>query len=139
MRFKQQKPTASTEVNLVPMLDVMMSVLTFFIVVSLTFTAQRVSNVELPSTTGEGGGVTAGNPTQLVIGFNRQGEIILAQTPVSEVEMLEEMRVFLENAPEGEVILKADRQLDYGQVAQLLLKMGEVGGSRVSLALDRID
>jgi biopolymer transport protein ExbD len=56
MRFKsQQKSSQMPDVNLVPMMDVIMTILTFFIIVSMTLTAEQGAvNVTLPSTGGAG-------------------------------------------------------------------------------------
>ena len=51
MRFKhQQSHSQLPEVNLVPLLDVLMSVLTFFIITSMTLTGRNIANVNLPGT-----------------------------------------------------------------------------------------
>lgn len=49
MRFKNRQPGSQIpEVNLVPMMDVLMTVLTFFIIVSMGLTGQQIVNVRLP-------------------------------------------------------------------------------------------
>jgi biopolymer transport protein ExbD len=46
------------------------------------------------------------------------------------------MRAYLSKNQLGSIVLKADRNLPYEQVVQVLGKMRDVGGDRVSLALD---
>jgi biopolymer transport protein ExbD len=46
------------------------------------------------------------------------------------------MQQYLGSNREGFVILTADRQIPYEQVVQLLGEMREIGGDRVSLAVD---
>ena len=144
MRFKHQKEYSSIpEVNLVPMIDVLMAVLTFFIIISMTFTSQLTANVNLPqagtrqSQVGKNGaGVREEKtPDPLVIGLNQQGQILLANNPATKEQMAEKIVSYLTAKPDGIVILKADRKLSYKKVEELLLEMQKVGGDRVSLAL----
>ena len=136
MRFKNQRRGSSVpEVNLVPMMDVMMSVLTFFIITSMTLTSQRWANVNLPS--GGTGGKEQENQKPFVVGLNRQGEILLDNKPASEAQLAQGMQSYLVQNPEGSIVLKADRELSYEKVEKLLKDMSKIGGSTVSLSIER--
>ena len=136
MRFKnQQRGSSIPEVNLVPMMDVMMSVLTFFIITSMTLTGQRLTNVNLPGAGAGGSEQKAQEP--LVVGLNRQREILLDNKAVSETQLAEKMQAYLAQNPEGSMVLKADCELPYEEVEKVLKQMGKIGGSRVSLAIER--
>lgn len=139
MRFKnQQKSSSIPEVNLVPMMDVMMSVLTFFIITSMTLTGQRLGTINLPGIAGTGAGESEEKATEsLVIGLNRQGEILLDSQVTSVAQLSKKMQAYLAQNPQGTVILKADRELPYEEVVKLLKKMSKIGGSRVSLSIER--
>ncbi len=142
MRFRNQQRTASVpEVNLVPMMDVMMSVLTFFIITSMSMTGQRLVNVNLPgltgATTGESEQAAKKANEPLVIGLNRQGEILLDNRVVNQSQLSEKIVSYLTENPEGVVTLKADRELPYEEVVKLLKEMSTIGGGRVSLAVER--
>ena len=98
MRFKnQQRGSSIPEVNLVPMMDVMMSVLTFFIITSMTLTGQRLTNVNLPGAGAGGSEQKAQEP--LVVGLNRQREILLDNKAVSETQLAEKMQSYLAQNP----------------------------------------
>jgi biopolymer transport protein ExbD len=138
MRFKKRQLNGELpEVNLVPMMDVLMTVLTFFIIVSMTLTGQQIANVTLPQT--DGAGVKTDNETQasLVIGLNSDNEIILENKVIDPNQLANAMQEFYTQHPNGVVLLKADRGLDYSKVVQLLKTMRDIGGDRVSLAIER--
>lgn len=138
MRFKKGRSSSEIpEVNLVPMMDVLMTVLTFFIIVSMTLTGQQVANVILPQT--DGAGVKSENEDKpsLVVGLNAQNQILLENQPIDAAQLSQAMQTFYTDHPEGVVLLKADRELDYSKVVQLLKTMRNIGGDRVSLAIDR--
>jgi biopolymer transport protein ExbD len=135
MRFKSQhNESRMPELNLVPMMDVIMVILIFFIIVSMTLTSQQAVNVTLPSS--EAGGETANTPDPLVVGLNQQRQIILNSQNSTEAQLIEQMRAYLLQNREGAVILKADKGLSYQEVIRLLGVMRDVGGDRVSLAIE---
>lgn len=122
------------EVNLVPMMDVLMTILTFFIIVAMTLTTQQTVNVTLPSASA--GAVELKEPDPLIIGLNLQGEILLDSKTVSQAELSQRMQSYLTQNPKGAVILKAADKIPYEQVVKLLGTMRDVGGDRVSLAIE---
>lgn len=124
------------EINLVPMMDVLMTILTFFIIISMTLTVQQRSvNIDLPSTTAGANDVKTPDP--LIVGLTRQGTLAIADKPVTDTQLSQQMQVYLQNNPKGAVVLKADKKLPYEQVIQVLGKMRDIGGDRVSLAIDQ--
>lgn len=123
------------EINLVPMMDVLMTILTFFIIISMTLTAQQQSvNIDLPST--NAGANTVKTPDPLVVGLTNQGVLAIANNPVTDAQLSQQMQAYLQTNPNGAVVLQADKKLPYEQVVQVLGKMRDVGGDRVSLAID---
>jgi biopolymer transport protein ExbD len=136
MRFKtQQKNGQMPDVNLVPMMDVLMTILTFFIIISMTLsTQQRALNVTLPNPDAGGSAVTTPDPMLVVL--NTQGQIIIQGKTVTDAELARQIETYLSQNPQGAVLLKADRKVEYEQLANLLSAMQNVGGDRVSLAID---
>jgi biopolymer transport protein ExbD len=134
-RFRNQEKSQMPEVNLVPMMDVVMTILTFFIIVSMTLTAQQQSvNIALP--TADAGTNEIKTPDPMIIALNPQGQLFLGDKPVVQAQLAQEMVAYLTKNPEGAVILKADKKLPYEQVIKILGQMRDVGGDRVSLAID---
>ena len=111
-----------------------MSVLTFFIITSMTLTGQRLGNITLP---GAGGAVETDETDPLIVGLTKEGKILIENQSVSEDEMAQQMQSYLSTNPSGTIIVKADRELVYQEVSQLLQKMAQIGGERVSLAIEK--
>jgi biopolymer transport protein ExbD len=135
MRLKKDFYSSVPEVNLVPMMDVLMSVMTFFIITSMTLTGQRLGTIELPGS--EVGGVKQEESETLVVGLSKDGQILMEGQSIDEAELADKIQSYLSENSQGTVILKADRQLTYQQVSELLKKMAKIGGNRVSLALQK--
>lgn len=139
MRFKhQQKHQSLPAINLVPMLDVLMAVLTFFIVISMTFTRLQVVDVQLPSDANSQ--IKQTNlPKPLIVELNSQGEqeqILVGNQSSTKEQLFQQMQAYLDQNPQGAVLLTAKPEVNYEQVLQLLTQMRAVGGDRVSLAID---
>lgn len=136
MRFKsKQKTSQMPELNLVPMMDVIMTILTFFIIVSMTLTnKQNAVNVTLPSA---GSGLSEQKaPDPLVVSIDPQGQLFLGEDAITEAQLVQPMQAYLQKNPQGAVVLNADRKLPYEKVVQVLGKMRDIGGDRVSLAIN---
>ncbi|MBW4546396.1 MAG: biopolymer transporter ExbD [Symplocastrum torsivum CPER-KK1] len=136
MRFKsKQKSSQMPEINLVPMMDVIMTILTFFIIVSMTLTNQQNAvNVTLPSA--DKGLSEQKIPDPLVVSINQQGKLFLGKQQITEAQLAQPMQAYLQQHPEGAVVLNADRKLPYEEVVKVLGKMRDIGGDRVSLAIE---
>ncbi len=117
------------------MLDVLMTVLTFFVIISMTMTGQTVLNVALPETENQ----TNAEPTDadyFVVGLNLQGEILINNQPVTPEELGDRFRDYLTENPDGAAILKADRELSYEEVTPVLQIMRDAGGVNVLLGIE---
>lgn len=135
MRFKTRQQRSAPTINLVPMLDVLMTVLTFFIITSMLLTTQQGVNVQLPSN--EASTAQPNQTEPLIVDFKEQDQILLANQLVSKEQLFEQVKVYLEQNSKGAVLLKADSKLPYEQVIQLLGEIRDVGGDRVSLAIEQ--
>lgn len=134
--FSKSKQSAPIpEVNLVPMMDVIMTILTFFIIVSMTLSDQQRSlNVTLPNANAPDSG--AKTPRSMIVGLNQQGQTAIGEKLVSEAELAQQIQAYIAQNPQGAVLLKADRTVSYQQLAKVLGTMQKVGGERVSLAIE---
>ncbi|TVQ51540.1 MAG: biopolymer transporter ExbD [Spirulina sp. DLM2.Bin59] len=139
MAFRNRARSAAIpQVNLVPMMDVLMSVLTFFIITAMNLTGERIDRVTLPGNPGENGTTAIPEDVQqLMIGLTEDERIVLDSRVLTEAELVAAMEDFMAAHPTGVIVLNADRTLPYEKIAALLKVMGQVGGDRVSLAIQR--
>lgn len=135
MKFKsQQQGSQMPEPNLVPMMDVILTVLTFFIIVSITLTSFQAVDVPLPSTDK---GISKEKPVDpIIIGLNRQGQVLMNKTTVTDTQLAQLIVTYLQKNPKGTVVLKADKEVAYEKVVKVLGTLRDIGGDRVSLAIE---
>jgi biopolymer transport protein ExbD len=139
MRTRRRQPAAQIpEVNLVPMMDVLMTVLVFFVIISMTLTGRQLLGVQLPQSVDGAEAVEPepDTPQPLIIGLNDQGSILLEDQEIELAELTQQVRAYFQANPDGKLILKADRELPYSDVALFLTQLRDIGGNRVSLAVE---
>lgn len=134
MRFKRQQESSIPEADLIPMLNVMMGILAFFVMITMNLTAQKGVQIELPNSA-ENAPVDAA-PTPLIVQIDAQEQLLLNSQAVPESQLEQQIGSYLAANPEGFVVLQADPELPYEQVVQMLQQMKEIGGDRVSLAIE---
>lgn len=133
MRFRHRQTQATLpEVNLIPMLNVMMGILAFFVMITMTLTTQEGVEVPLPDDTQE---AASDNPEPLVVQLTPQG-ILVGEQAVTEPQLTQQIQRYLATQPQGIVVLQPEPDMPYDQVLQLLGTMKDRGGDRVSLAID---
>ena len=140
MRTRRRQRTSRTpQVNLVPMMDVLMTVLIFFVIISMGLTGVQINGVTLPrSVSGADEKITDNDEAAkpLVIGLNKEGELVLDGEIATLGSLAPTVKSYFEANPEGSIMLKADRALPYDDIANLLADMRKIGGRRVSLAVE---
>lgn len=99
----------------------------------MTLTDQQLPNLDLPGSANAEAPAPE-RPDPLVIGLDRQGQLLVDTRVISEAEMEQQVRLYLATTPDGSVVLKADQTLPYDEVLTLLRRLRDLGGDRVGLA-----
>ncbi|MEL6602885.1 MAG: biopolymer transporter ExbD [Cyanobacteria bacterium J06614_10] len=139
MRSRRRRPSRVPEVNLVPMMDVLMTVLIFFVIISMGLSGVQINGVTLPKSVNSADDLTtdkADEAKPLVIGLTNDKEIVLEGETVTIRALAPTVKSYFQENPEGSLMLKADRALPYEDIADLLNELRKIGGRRVSLAVE---
>ncbi len=136
MRFRQTEDTDIPTIDLIPMLTVMMGVLAFFVVVSVSLSSEQLIQVDLPPEQTDDAPSGANDSQELfIVEIDATGQLLLNSAPVEADPLAAEMTTYLARNPDKIIYLVPNRQLPYEQVMRFLGEMRAVGGDRVSLAL----
>ncbi|MDB9526198.1 biopolymer transporter ExbD [Oscillatoria sp. CS-180] len=137
MRFRESRDTPPPQVDLVPMLTVMMGVLAFFVVVTMTLGNEEMIDMKLPAAQPEEEQPPQPVTTQpFIVEMDANGGFRLNNTPTDKESLKAQMESHLTRNDDHVVYLLPDRELPYEQVMQFLGEMREIGGDRVSLAIE---
>ncbi len=121
------------QINIVPMIDVIFTVLAFFIVSSLYLTRSEGLPVNLPQA------VTAETQLQAPINLtiNPYGQIALNRQPIGLQELANAVRSLVGSNSEVLVIINADAQVPHGVVVSVMDRLRQVQGVKLAIATQR--
>ncbi len=136
MRFRENRDTPPPQVDLIPMLTVMMGVLAFFVVVTLTLGNEQLIDMKLPAAQQEDAPPPQLTTKPFLVSLEPNGAILLNNQPIDKEALKAQMETYLGQRADHTVYLLPNRELPYEEVAQFLGEMREIGGDRVSLAIE---
>jgi biopolymer transport protein TolR len=120
------KPLA--EINVTPFVDVMLVLLIIFMVAA-PLMVQGVP-LELPKTSATKLGAIK---KPMVVSLSTDGKLYIRDEEVTAQTLVSRLMDIKASEGDGVVYVRADRKIAYGEVMELLGKVGESGFSRVSL------
>ncbi len=130
MKTNWESSTEDIRIEILPLIDVIFCILTFFILASVVLTRQSGINVDLPSA--ETG--TTQMREMVIVSVDPVGQLYLEQQPISREQLTEALRNYRQNSPSGLMVLYASRSARYDDVVNVLDLLRSVGGDRVALA-----
>lgn len=138
MRFRHRHESSIPDINLIPMLNVLLGVLAFFVIITMTLGQSQGINVQLPAeATDEPLSTPLDNPIPPMKVKLATGEQYLVDDTPVEREILDAIVArYLASGDDALVFLLADPDVPYDNVISFLVAMKQVGGDRVSLALE---
>ena len=130
-RGKRSRRAAMAEINVTPLVDVMLVLLIIFMV-TVTLPAVGVP-VELPESRAA---PVEEQPDQITISIDRAGVIYIEDTPVPQGGLPAALEALYRGGEPPLVVLRGDRSLDYGRVMQVMGELGRAGFTSISLVTD---
>ncbi|MBD2185520.1 ExbD/TolR family protein [Aerosakkonema funiforme] len=132
MKINLDSPSDDIKIELIPLIDVIFCILTFFILAALQFTRQQAINVDLPKASSS---TTPAQTRQLlIVSINPFNQIYVENELVTPENLEQKLREYRQTNPEGTMVLYASKTAFYNDVVQVLDKMRLFGGDRVALA-----
>lgn len=132
MKINLDSPPEEIRIEIIPLIDVIFCILTFFILAALQFTRQQAISVDLPKASSS---TTAPQGRQmLIVSINPFNQIYVENQLVIPEELEQKLREYRQQNPDGMMVLYASKTAFYNDVVQVLDKMRLVGGDRVALA-----
>lgn len=140
MKIRSYNSTSNAEINVIPLLDVVFSILAFFIL--LTAGLARPSNigVDLPQSTRNSTSNSSNSiqPDMLVISLDRSGVTRIDRQPLQQAALEQRIKAYLVQYPQAVVVLNAeDKSVSYQQVIVFLEYLRGLAGDRVAIATSK--
>ncbi|MFN5856012.1 MAG: ExbD/TolR family protein [Pseudanabaenaceae cyanobacterium] len=142
MKLRSSKPSQNPEINVTALLDVVFSVLAFFVLLTSALTIPTQLGIDLPRLANggnsSGSGSSGGQDAVLMITLDRFGRPLIDGQPVTDAQLEQQVNLFLRTSAQGLVILNAaDASVTYQVVVERLAQLRRLAGDRVGIATNR--
>ncbi|WP_414565078.1 MULTISPECIES: ExbD/TolR family protein [unclassified Anabaena] len=122
------------QINILPMIDVIFAILTFFIMSTLFLTRSEGLPVNLPSAT------TATQqqvPMRITITVDEKGAMSVNREPSTVNALAEQLRTLIGSNSEALVIINADEKVGHGQVVTIMDQVRQVKGAKLAISTQK--
>lgn len=135
MRLRDRRSFTKPEVMIIPMIDIMFFLLVFFMLSTLYMVDLKTIPVNMPKVENA---QTQTNVNYLVT-IKSDGSLYLEDRPIDEETLIQNAKVQLSQNPNFAVVVRADENIDYGKIMQLLDKLKGAGITKFGLATDTMN
>jgi biopolymer transport protein ExbD len=130
MKINLETAADDAQIQIVPLIDVIFCILTFFILAALQLTRQQGINIDLPkASTG-----AVQMRQMLVVSIDASGQTFIDKNPIDRTQLFTLLKEYRDKNPEGLLVLNASQNAFYNDVIQVLDTLRSVGGDKVALA-----
>ncbi len=127
------EPEEQFDINILPMIDVIFSILAFFIISSLFLTRSQGLPVDLPSAqTAE-----PRESVQMNITIEPDGKMFLDRQPIELNQLKAALTEKIEPNSESVVIINADEKVEHGTVVKVMDRLRQVPGAKMAIAAEQ--
>lgn len=128
--MKSGRRTAMSEINVTPLVDVMLVLLIIFMVTAPMM--QQGIAVAIPEA--KGAPLEKEQQKQeIVISVSDKGNIFVNEIPVAETDLVEKIKTATKDSPTKEVYLRADKAVPYGTVARIMGELRSAGVANLGM------
>lgn len=132
MRLPEESKNRA-EINITPMIDVIFSILAYFIVSSLSLTRSEGLPVNLP----QASTAQTQKTEQINVSILPDGAIALNRQPIALEKLEAEVKAKIPPNTESLVVLNADKAVDHGRVVEVMDKLRRVKGAKLAIATQK--
>jgi biopolymer transport protein TolR len=131
MTFGGKNSQLMSDINVTPLVDVMLVLLIIFMVTAPMM--MQGMDVSLPEATAE---PLESEKEHLIITLNTQNEVFINDFKVTVGGLGEKLIKILEGRAEREVFLKADKDISWGTVAQVMAEIKAAGVEKLGMVTE---
>jgi biopolymer transport protein TolR len=121
----------NADINITPMVDVMLVLLIIFMVTAPLLTAGVA--VDLPKTRAK---LLSQDKEPLTITIEKNGKIFLQETEIESAELVPRLTAIAENGYDQRIFVRGDKAVDYGTVMQVMGELNAAGFRRIGLVTE---
>lgn len=127
-RGGRRRLTLTSEINVTPLVDVMLVLLIIFMVTSPMLVAGI--NVDLPETKSS---PISGKDEPLVITIDKQGVLYIHDTKIERSELAAKLAAITKEKKDSRIFVRGDKNIAYGEIVKLMAEIHASGYTKVAL------
>lgn len=141
MKVNLHTPVEEVQIQIIPLIDVVFCILTFFILAALQFTRQEAININLPEAKTGTPVPNASNAQPqsqqqiLTLGVDAIGQTSLDGQTIRKEQLTENFRNYLKQNPSGILALKVTKSTAYNDVMEMVDLWRQQGGTQISFVV----
>ena len=120
------------EINVTPLVDVMLVLLIIFMVTAPLMTSGV--SVDLPKTNAQ---QINSDSQPLTVSINAGGDIFLQDQAVDLPDLVAKLQAIAQNNPERRIFVRGDKDLAYGRIMEIMCTITQGGFTRVALLAEQ--
>ncbi|MGI8936369.1 biopolymer transporter ExbD [Leptolyngbya sp. BC1307] len=133
MKVDLDSRPSDVQIEILPMIDVIFCILTFFILAAVGLTRQQAIELDLPAVNSSSP-IEGNSSDRLYVSVDSSGQVYVDKSAVPLGLLYDVLVQHQQIAPNGTIVLYASRSARYEDVIQVLDLLRSVGGNRVALA-----
>ena len=131
--FLPEEPEEEFELNIVPMIDVIFAILTFFIISSLFLTRSESLPVSLPKAVS----AEVQERTRIAVTIDATGDIFLNRQAASLETLQANVLDLMDANEESVIVINADEAVNHGRVVAVMDELRVIEGATLGIATQR--
>lgn len=125
-----QEQDSPLELNVTPMLDVVFSILTFFIMSTLFLTRSEGLPVNLP----QAATAKSQQQTRIAVTVQPDGQVALNKVPIQLAQLETGVRTLVTANQQPVVVIHADTKVEHGQLISVMDEIRKIEGVKMAIA-----
>jgi biopolymer transport protein TolR len=126
-----QRGALASQINVTPLVDVMLVLLIIFMVTAPII--QQGVEVNLPKVKAQ---ALPGKEEQFIVSITRNRELYLNDTPITPDQLSDKLRAISTERPDRQVFLRADDAVPYGEVVRTMAAIKAAGIDDVGMVTE---
>lgn len=128
-----QEPESPLEMNIVPMMDVVFSILTFFIMSTLFLTRSEGLPVNLP----QAATAKQQQQTRIAVTIKPDGQLALNKQPIQVSQLETGVRSLIQANQSSIVVINADEKVEHRYVIAAMDQIRKIQGVKMAISTKR--
>ena len=125
------EPDNIAQINIVPLIDVVFAILTFFIISSLSLSKSEGLPVNLPKASTS---QVQESPAKITVTIDAQGKLMVDKKSVNLDQIESMVRQVMGSNQNSLIVLNADKSVTHGNVVEVMDRLRRIKGAKLGIA-----